>query len=657
MKKKILALFLSTALLCSSVNIAFAAENNEQGAGENINELAVENAITEDEVKAENLPGIENIQEVPGANGSGTEEVENSANSVESDGEGIVTVNEDEKEVQPLADGDETQAFELDSGEVGNLTWVIMTDGTLTISGSGVMESNAPWNEYWAIIKKVIINDGVATIGSSAFNNCISLTEITIPDSVISIGSYAFENCSSLESINIPESVTDIGGGAFSDCSSLKEIVIPEGVTSIGESTFSGCSALEKISIPNSVTSIGNFAFSSCGNLKEIILPAGLTSIADFSFAWCTSLTEITIPEGVTSIGTGAFRGDYNLSEINIPSTVTAIAADAFDGTGWIETAADENGLIIVNGILLKCTSDSADIAVPNTVTSISERAFESRTNLEKVTIPDSVTEINSNAFEECISLTDVNIPNNLTSIQYAVFAGCDSLTTVDIPESVTSIDGYAFYRTGLKSIVIPETVTSIADYALGYGGTDTEPRVPVEGFTIYGYPGTAAETYANDNSFNFVALNEFGLAIVADKTDEIYIRFSGTGATIYCTGDFDKFVSVEMDGEIVDPSNYTVAEGSTVLTFTSAYLDTLATGRHVVTLNYIDGSISTYLTILDDEEDVDNANTENNSSDADTLNSVPRTGDYTNTTLWILLIIGSAATGAIIFKVKRKSI
>ena len=53
------------------------------------------------------------------------------------------------------------------------------------------------------------------------------------------------------------------------------------------------------------------------------------------------------------------------------------------------------------------------------------------------------------------------------------------------------------------------------------------------------------------------------------------------------CSLPMEFFVSVEMDGTIVDPSNYTVVEGSTVLTFSSKYLDTLRPGIHTVTLNY----------------------------------------------------------------------
>ena len=158
-----------------------------------------------------------------------------------------------------------------------NLTWTLDADGTLNISGMGAMkdygyDSNRNPVYKNSNVKKVVIEDGVTSIGESAFFYCSSLTSITIPDSVTSIGDYAFFNCSSLTSITIPDSVTSIGESAFYGCSSLTSITIPDGVTSIGNTAFSYCSSLTSITIPDSVTSIGESAFSNCSSLQTISL-------------------------------------------------------------------------------------------------------------------------------------------------------------------------------------------------------------------------------------------------------------------------------------------------------------------------------------------------------------------------------------------------
>ena len=79
------------------------------------------------------------------------------------------------------------------------VTWTLSGDGTLTISGQGDMDDyemyDAPWFNDWDKISKVVIKDGVTSIGESAFSGCYSLTSITIPNSVTSIGGGAFYYC------------------------------------------------------------------------------------------------------------------------------------------------------------------------------------------------------------------------------------------------------------------------------------------------------------------------------------------------------------------------------------------------------------------------------------------------------------------------------
>ena len=209
-----------------------------------------------------------------------------------------------------------------------------------------------------------MIEDGVTSIGNSAFFYCTSLTSITIPNSVTSIEPYAFYNCNSLTSITIPNSVTSIGNFAFSDCSSLTSITIPDSVTSIGNYAFAYCEGLTSITIPDSVTSIGAYAFS-----------------------YCSSLTSITIPDSVTSIGNGAFDNCSSLTSITISDRVTSIKPYAFS----------------------YCSSLTS-ITIPNSVTSIENFAFSKCSSLTNITIPDSVTSIGSSAFNGCSSLQTISL-------------------------------------------------------------------------------------------------------------------------------------------------------------------------------------------------------------------------------------------------------
>ena len=82
-----------------------------------------------------------------------------------------------------------------------------VASGTLTISGEGPMEAidgyntTLPWNDVKTDIIKVVIADGVTSIGNTAFQGCTGLAEVEIPASVTSIGTDAFALCNNLDNV------------------------------------------------------------------------------------------------------------------------------------------------------------------------------------------------------------------------------------------------------------------------------------------------------------------------------------------------------------------------------------------------------------------------------------------------------------------------
>ena len=176
-----------------------------------------------------------------------------------------------------------------------HLKWHLTDYGVLTITGKGIMKDYTSWSPWiYDSVKRVIIADGVTTIGDNAFNGCSSLTSVTIPNSVTTIGWRAFNGCSSLTSVTIPNSVTIIGGSAFSGCNSLTSVTIPNSVAIIGDETFYGCSFLTSVTIGNSVTTIGHEAFSGCTNLQKVNIGNSVKTIGKEAFNNCTSITQIS---------------------------------------------------------------------------------------------------------------------------------------------------------------------------------------------------------------------------------------------------------------------------------------------------------------------------------------------------------------------------
>ena len=134
---------------------------------------------------------------------------------------------------------------------------------------------------------------------------------------------------------------------------------------------------------------------------------------------------------------------------------------------------------------------------------------FDDSNYLEEVNFKGNITEIPDNAFSAC-ALKNIDIPDTVKRIGKKAFSG--NLTFVNrfnLPEGLETIGAYAFYGTDILSpIIIPASVTNIGEKAFGYSGYIGNP-VKEEDFTIYGYIGTAAETYAVENGFTFIPLED----------------------------------------------------------------------------------------------------------------------------------------------------
>ena len=121
-----------------------------------------------------------------------------------------------------------------ESGTCGpNLTWHLTDNGVLTISGKGKMndysfDNRSPWYKY--DIKRIIIGDGVTTIGEFAFTNCSTLTSVTIPNSVTEIGDRAFIYCINITQISSEAVVPPIcGPNVFADTNKSKcKLIVPK---------------------------------------------------------------------------------------------------------------------------------------------------------------------------------------------------------------------------------------------------------------------------------------------------------------------------------------------------------------------------------------------------------------------------------------------
>ena len=114
-------------------------------------------------------------------------------------------------------------------------------------------------------------------------------------------------------------------------------------------------------------------------------------------------------------------------------------------------------------------------------------------------------------------------------------------------------------------------------------------------------------------------------------------------GLTFTSNAAYKHFQKVQVDGKDLDASNYTVKEGSTIVTLKTSYLETLSVGKHTLAIVSETGTATTEFTIKAA------AVTDDTQS--------PQTGDDSNIALWIavLLAAGTALTGTAVYSRKRK--
>ena len=205
-------------------------------------------------------------------------------------------------------------------GEEGEETY------TLTIKGNGPManyngyktssnDSCAPWCEKIQNITRLIVEDGVTTLG----------------DDILSYSYYDNSGYHSfhpnLRKVELPEGLSCIGARAFCDSPNLNEVKIPSTVTKIKDRAFSGCTGLTKIELPPQLEEVGYSSFYGCSGLTEITIPSSVKTIRSGAFEECYNLESVTLSEGIGEIGTEAFKRT-NLKSLNIPKSVKKLGRD-----------------------------------------------------------------------------------------------------------------------------------------------------------------------------------------------------------------------------------------------------------------------------------------------------------------------------------------
>lgn len=278
-------------------------------------------------------------------------------------------------------------------GVPDEVLWSYDGAGTMFVSGTGNMADiyqvmACPWDSHKNDITRVVIEDGVTSIGAGCFLGYPNLSSVDVHASMKSIGMNAFRDCQNLKSITLGSNVTTIGSDAFYNCTAMEDVycyVLPQNhVMSWAEDLNSAFKAdrstkFHVYNVPawNSISSnvranfdsylagneapdrvlwshdgAGTMTFSGTGNMADYIDSSNRPW-----YGVQESITRAVIEEGVARIGAFAFHGFEKLASVEIPNTVTSIGMSSFYRTALTSVEIPAGMKSIEPGPFLGCSN------------------------------------------------------------------------------------------------------------------------------------------------------------------------------------------------------------------------------------------------------------------------------------------------------------
>ena len=384
-------------------------------------------------------------------------------------------------------------ATEVQTGNCGenggnNLTFVLDSDGVLTISGSGRMKdysrltNRAPWYNNADQIKKVVLESEVINVGAYAFNNCKNLVEVDYGN-IDTIGVAAFLNCESLYDALLPKRCTYIWANAFEGCKSLRRARIEEiksnDSKALTDSLFKDCSSLTVLKLGSGVNSLSSSSLSGCSSLKNII-SANVTS-SDYNILRLDEETNAC--SGVCSDNTYSSQNltwNYEMDSESLWFTgsgdmnyyaVGERPWDMFDGFVKSIDFSQTDGRCSTTSDSFKDYSNVETLDLTN-IYSVGWRSFGDCSLITSIAFDSCLNEIWDWAFERCYALDHITFENGSEPlhIRQHAFYNCKNTTYwLNFPTNIKYIDEGAFKGTKFNYITFSNTEkVEIGDNAFG---------------------------------------------------------------------------------------------------------------------------------------------------------------------------------------------
>ena len=417
--------------------------------------------------------------------------------------------------------------------------------------------------------------------------------------------------------------------------------------------------------------------------------------------------TNITLPENVSKIITTEENGrkeayftpgnvgSVNINDINVPGDVEMLYAKdillgrvRFGDYSAVCYKANNDGTIIITNVILERFSDGS-VDVPtvikgNPVTTVMLNTYDND-HIDNILVDGSVNKItykyNTDSYNGSTpviqSVTQgsgqkyVELPKEIGGkpidvVEENVFdksVTCviaSEKTEVKVPSGVGKI---TYKENEAGNVIITDVIA---------GKDETGKAMPVSIPTLIGGSKPIMSDKAKEDMKGIPHTHNYDNGVCTECGDKDpsfvpeqpkpnpskkYEMLDGANSTwtsnkdgnlvIRGSGEIAKFKNVKVDGAIVDVSNYTATEGSTIITFKADYLKTLSVGSHTVEIIWTDGSASTSFSVAQNTSDHGNnpiqpmKNSSNQSDITKDNQSItsPKTGETFDIVFWMILL------------------
>lgn len=275
-----------------------------------------------------------------------------------------------------------------------NLHWSIDSNGTMTITGTGDMwdydfksgyvegATTAPWAD--AQPKKLVVSEGITSIGECSFSACSSLKSIQLPTSLTHIRRYAFQLSGLSGDLIIPDNVEIIDDWAFSGCHSLNgELTLPANLQRIGKAAFYSVPFTGELNLPHGTNEIDDIAFAFCDFSGPLSLPASLIRVGSQAFADCSFTGNLAFPSHLER-GTGAFAHTSFTGGLYISADTVCIPESAFQYAEFGGDVNIQNGLTDIDWYAFDGCTINGKLILPISLNEIKAHAFSYYTNIRQ---------------------------------------------------------------------------------------------------------------------------------------------------------------------------------------------------------------------------------------------------------------------------------